>query len=56
MSKGYRIVFETYDLNNPSDVIGKSVLFEEKITVPNNCLDFSLEQEDQIAILLEEHT
>lgn len=51
MSKGYRIFFETYDLNNPSNVIDKSLLFEEKIIAPNNCLDFSLEQEDQIAIL-----
>ena len=51
MNKGYRIVFETYDLNNPDITLGKSTLFKGDVTAPTNCLDFSIEQKEQIAIL-----
>ncbi len=51
MDKGYRIIFETYDVNNPKKSLKQSTLFSGEVTAPTNCLDFSIEQEDQISIL-----
>ncbi len=51
MNKGYRIIFESIDLDNPSTVVRQSTLIEESVKVATNCLDFSLEHEKQIKLL-----
>ncbi len=51
MSKVYRIVFESIDLDDPSKVLCKATLLENAVTAPTNCLDFSLEQKKQIQLL-----
>ena len=51
MNQGYRIVFETYDLENPPKVLEQSVIIEDIITKPTSCLDFSISHEQQIEIL-----
>ena len=51
MSQGYRIVFETYSLDNPNDIKEQSVIIEDIVTRPTSCLDFSISHEQQIEIL-----
>ena len=51
MNKGFRIVFESYDMDAPEKVLEQSLLLEERITKPTNCLDFSLEHEKQITLV-----
>ena len=53
MRKGYRITFESFDLDNPDDTLSKSLLTEGKITKPTNCLDFSLSHEQQMGLIQE---
>ena len=51
MRKGYRIIFETFDLDNPIDVFKQSVLMQEEITKPTSCLDFSVPHEKQTGLI-----
>ena len=51
MATAYRIIFETIDLDDSSKITNQSVLLEENITKPTNCLDFSLDYEKQIHLL-----
>lgn len=51
MKKGFRIIFESYDLNNPELIISRSTIIEDLISKPTDCLDFSLEYEKQIELL-----
>jgi len=51
MNKGYRIIFESIDLDDPSEVMRKATLLEGSVNAPTNCLDFSLEHKQQIQLL-----
>jgi hypothetical protein len=51
MGKGFRISFETFDLDHPETVLKQSVLMQGNTTMPTNCLDFSLSHEDQMELL-----
>jgi hypothetical protein len=51
MSTGFRIIFESYDLETPNNTLQQSILLQESITQPTNCLDFSLEHESQIELI-----
>ena len=51
MRKGFRITFESFDLDNPGDIIDKSLLIKGEITKPTNCLDFSISHERQIELI-----
>ncbi|WP_316357237.1 hypothetical protein [Candidatus Neptunichlamydia sp. REUL1] len=51
MRKGFRITFESFDLDNPGDVIDESLLIKGEITKPTNCLDFSISHEGQIELI-----
>ena len=51
MRKGYRITFETLDLDNPSDVFKQSVLIQDEITKPTSCLDFSISHKEQTGLI-----
>ena len=51
MRKGYKITFESFDLDNSDNILDKSLLMEGEITKPTNCLDFSLSHEQQTELL-----
>lgn len=51
MRKGYKITFESFDLDNPGNTLEKSLLMEGEITKPTNCLDFSLSHDQQAGLL-----
>jgi hypothetical protein len=51
MKKGFRILFETYDLNEPESIIDRAIIIEDHITKPITCLDFSLEHDKQIELI-----
>ena len=51
MRKGYRIIFETLDLDNPSDIFKQSILMQDEITKPTSCLDFSISHEKQTGLI-----
>ena len=51
MDKGFRITFETYSLSAPDKILERSVVMEDKISKPTNCLDFSIEHNKQIEII-----
>ena len=51
MRKGYRVIFETIDLDNPSEPLEQTTLLEEMVSAPSNCLDFSLPHYKQIELL-----
>lgn len=51
MNKGFRILFETYDLHNPQSILSHATIMQGVITKPTNCLDFSLQHEQQIELI-----
>jgi len=51
MAIGFRINFETFDLENRDVVLSKAAILEDMLTAPNNCLDFSIIYEKQIEIM-----
>ena len=51
MRKGCRILFESYDLDDPNVVLSHSIIQNYSLSKPTNCLDFSLSHEDQIHLL-----
>jgi hypothetical protein len=51
MDKGFRIIFETYDVDDPHATIDRSLILEDVISKPTNCFDFSLEHEKQIELI-----
>jgi hypothetical protein len=50
-SKGFRIVFESYDIDEPESLFHRETILSGAITPPTNCLDFSLSHESQIALI-----
>ena len=51
MSKCYRVIFQTYEDDNPSDVINEELILDSKITLPTNCLDFTMGIKTQLSML-----
>lgn len=51
MEKRYRIVFESYDATSRENSLSSSVIIDEAISKPTNCLDFSIEHHQQIQII-----
>ena len=50
-NKGFRIVFETYEIDNPQTIISSTIVMNDVISKPTNCLDISMEHEKQIELL-----
>ena len=42
MTKCYRVLFESFDKNNPDEVLSRSTVLEGTIEKPTNCLNFSM--------------
>ncbi len=51
MTTKYRIIFETYDVNTPSEAISRAEIVNEELNKPSNCLDFSMGLDNQIALI-----
>ncbi len=51
MSKCYRVIFQTYEESDPDDVVHEALIIDSKITVPTNCLDFTMGIEKQLSIV-----
>ena len=51
MCKGFKIIFESFDLDNPEGTLKKSLIMEGKISKPTNCLDFSFTHKQQIELI-----
>jgi hypothetical protein len=51
MSKCYRVIFQTYEDSNPSDVINEELILDSKITLPTNCLDFTMGIKTQLSMV-----
>ena len=41
MRKGCRILFESYDLDDPNVVLSHSIIQDYPLSKPTSCLDFS---------------
>jgi hypothetical protein len=50
-TKKYRIIFETYDVDKPSEAISRAEIVNEELNKPSNCLDFSMGLDNQIALI-----
>ena len=50
-NKGFRIVLETYDIEEPESLFHREAILSGPITPPTNCLDFSLSHESQIELI-----
>ena len=51
MSKCYRVIFQTYEDSKPGDVIKEEVIIDSKITLPTNCLDFTIGIKTQFSMV-----
>lgn len=51
LSTSYRIIFETYNLSNEDSTLSRSEIMRDTISKPTNCLDFSLDHENQIQLI-----
>ena len=51
MSKCYRVIFQTYEESKPCDVIKEEVIIDSKITLPTNCLDFTIGIKTQLSMV-----
>lgn len=51
MSKCYRIIFQTYEDSKPGDAITEEVIIDSKITLPTNCLDFTIGVKAQLSMV-----
>ena len=51
MNKCYRVIFQTYDESNPSKVVHEELITDSKITLPTNCLDFTVGIEKQLSVV-----
>ena len=51
MSKCYRVIFQTYEDSKPDDVIKEEVIIDSKITLPTNCLDFTIGIKTQLSMV-----
>lgn len=51
MSKSYRVIFQTYEASNPSHAIQEEVIIDSEITLPTNCLDFTMGMNTQLSMV-----
>lgn len=51
MEKGFRVIFETYDIKNPESVLSRTLIIQDNISQPTDCLNFSLQHEKQIQLI-----
>ena len=51
MTKCYRVLFESFDKNNPGEVLSRSTVLEGTIEKPTNCLNFSMGLKNQIELI-----
>ena len=51
MSIGYRVAFESYELNDGFNIVDRKVIGNGLFDRTTNCLDFSLDQNSQILLL-----
>jgi len=51
MTKFYRVLFESFDKNNPGEVLSRSTVLEGTIEKPTNCLNFSMGLKNQIELI-----
>ena len=51
MSERYRIVFQSYDENDPEHINEEKALLEGSITLPTNCCNFSMGFEKQLTLI-----
>jgi len=51
MAPRYRVLFQTYDDNEPDKVVSEKTLLERAITIPTNCFDFGMAFNDQMGII-----
>jgi hypothetical protein len=51
MSKSYRVIFQTYEDSQPGDIIKEEVIIDSKITIPANCLDFTMGIKAQLSMV-----
>jgi len=51
MTKCYRVLFESFDKNNPDEVLSRSTVLEGAIEKPTNCLNFSMGLKNQIELI-----
>lgn len=51
MKKGYRIIFQSYNMDAPEETISTVEIKKGEIKAPTNCFDFSMDYEEQIILL-----
>ncbi len=51
MTKGYRVLFECFNKNNPNEVLSRAIVLEGAIEKPTNCLNFSMGLISQIELI-----
>ena len=51
IQKGYRVIFQTYDLSTPTKTINEVCILESTMEAPTNCLNFSIGMENQIKLI-----
>ena len=51
MSQSYRVIFQTYEDSSPDTVIKEDLIIDSKITLPANCLDFTMGIKTQLFML-----
>lgn len=51
MTKGYRVIFESYDYSNPSQSLTSTIVSEGSINKPTSLMDFSMGIDKQIELI-----
>ena len=51
MAKGYRIVFQSFDQDEPDVILTEQRLLEDILNMPSNCFDFSMGHSKQIELI-----
>jgi hypothetical protein len=51
MSKYYRVIFQTFEQSDPTTVICEEKIIESEITLPTNCLDFTMGMDTQLQVI-----
>jgi hypothetical protein len=51
MSKCYRVIFQTYDDSAPCTALKEELIADATMTIPTNCLDFTIGMDAQLSIV-----
>jgi hypothetical protein len=51
MPKKYKIIFQSFDQDDPNTILTEKTLLEDTINAPTNCLDFSIGHTKQITLI-----